>query len=61
MKPRAFVGGVVAVLVAIGAVGCASSGTPEPAGFATTPQTWNCGLSPGTAGTFRPQLSYCEY
>jgi hypothetical protein len=58
---RRVIAGVGALLVAVAAVGCSSSGATDRPGFATTPQTWNCGLTPGTAGTFRPQLSYCEY
>ncbi len=61
MKRRTLITGVGALLVAVAAVGCSTGGSTEPPGFATGPRTWNCGLTPGTAGTFRPSLSYCEY
>jgi hypothetical protein len=51
--------GVLALLAVVVAGGCASNGlvtsTTSP-----TPQS-ECGRTPGTAGTWRPQISYCEY
>jgi hypothetical protein len=52
--------GLLALAAAAAALGC-SSGTvaaPSVSGWNTPAQ---CGATPGTAGTWRPGVNYCEY
>ena len=54
--------GILALLAAaITASGCSAIPVTAPSAYPTTQETWECGRTPGTAGTWRPQLNYCEY
>jgi len=50
---------LIAASAAIAAGGCASSRSAAPA--VSPVSQAECGRTPGTAGTWRPQLNYCEF
>lgn len=49
----------VSLAAAIAAGGCAPGRLAAPTNSPTTQA--ECGRSPGTASTWRPELNYCEY
>jgi len=50
---------LIAASAAIAAGGCSSSRSAAPA--VSPVSQAECGRTPGTAGTWRPQLNYCEF
>lgn len=51
---------MLAAATTVAAAGCSSS--PQLAVSTTSPTPkGECGRTPGTAGTWRPALGYCEY
>jgi hypothetical protein len=51
---------MLAAATTVAAAGCSSSG--QLAVSTTSPTSKSeCGRTPGTAGTWRPELNYCEY
>jgi len=57
---RTLARGVVTVLTtAVAVAGCSSGGLAIPTNSPVTQS--DCGRTPGTAGTWRPGLGYCEF
>ena len=51
---------MLAAATTVAAAGCSSPGQLAISTTSPTPKS-ECGLTPGTAGTWRPELGYCEY
>jgi hypothetical protein len=60
MFRRALVHAVLAVVVIVAAAGCSSANQLATSSTSPTSER-ECGRTPGTAATWRPQLGYCEY
>jgi hypothetical protein len=60
MFRRASIHAVLALVVIVAAAGCSSANQLATSSTSPTSQR-ECGRTPGTAATWRPQLGYCEY